>query len=586
MSAKTPHQTFVAVLAFAAFFLGAMISGRVYERLPHLEDEIAYWHQAKMFARGQLAVPSPQPPGAYRQIFVADHEGLRFAKYTPGWAMLLAVGLHLGQAWVINAFFAMLVVPLVWQLGRRLFNRDVGLMAAGLTVFSPMSLLLNGSLMGHAATFFFAMLFLLAYRQIETTHRTRWGIAAGVALGWVAVLRPMTALGIALPFVIWSGLRLLAALFDGKFRQALLPLLALPLCALPIASAIPLHNDAATGDPAKNLYTFIWEYDQPGFGACCGRSGHTLYKAIWHARYDLSLTAADAFGWQIGELDADVKNHWLQESDYYPNFGLSFVLLPFGVLLGLLNTAHRPSRRFALALLCIWLVGLAALLSLALDGGSGRVHEISFAWRWMVAAGVWLFAPLIFLRDKGCWQARWTWLLFSVALSLALVHLTYWIGFQRYTTRYYFEGLGAFAILSALPLAYIARKLGRPPVYALLIALWMFSLFSYGLPRVGVLHRFHRTSPDIIDDIKSRQIDSRPLLVLVGGAEEGENRVRWHALGTLMAVTSPYLDSEIVGAVYYEDEAVKAQILANHPDRQVIEMFAKGQDIAFIDESP
>ena len=588
MPAKTllmRHQTFVAALAFAAFFLSAAISGRVYERMPHLEDEFAYWYQAKIFARGQLVIETPQPAQAYWQVFVADHKdkGVRFAKYTPGWAMLLALGLNLGQAWVINAFFAMLAAPLVWQLGRQIFNRDVGLMAAGLTVFSPMSLLLNGSLMGHAATFFFTMLFLLAYRQIEKTHRWRWGIIAGLALGWVAILRPMTAVGIALPFGFWSVLRLLDAAMARRLRRALWPLLAGSLIMLLLVSIIPIHNAAATGDPRQNLYTHIWPYDQPGFGACCGRHGHTLNKAIWHARYDLSLTAADVFGWQIGALSPEVQNHWLRESDYYPNLGLSFILLPFGVLLGMLATAYRPPRRLGLALLFIWLVGLTALLSMALDGDSARIHDVDFAWQWMTAAAVWLCAPLIFLRGVVCWQARWTWLLLSLALGLALAHLTYWIGFQRYSTRYYFEGLGALAILSALPLAGLARRLGRRLVYLLLAAVWMFSLFSYGLPRVGVLHRFHGVNPDIIDEIRSRQVNGRPLLALAGGAESGENRARWHSLGSLMAVTSPYLDSEIIGAVYYEDEAVKAQIIANHPDRQVIEMFAQGQDIVFVE---
>lgn len=579
------HQTFVAALAFAAFFLSAAISGRVYERMPHLEDEFAYWYQAKIFARGQLVIETPQPAQAYWQVFVADHKdkGVRFAKYTPGWALLLALGLNLGQAWVINAFFAMLAAPLVWQLGRQIFNRDVGLMAAGLTVFSPMSLLLNGSLMGHAATFFFTMLFLLAYRQIEKTHRWRWGIIAGLALGWVAILRPMTAVGIALPFGFWSALRLLDAAMDRRLRRALWPLLAGSLVMLLLVSIIPIHNAAATGDPRQNLYTYIWPYDQPGFGACCGRHGHTLNKAIWHARYDLSLTAADVFGWQIGALSPEVHNHWLRESDYYPNLGLSFILLPFGVLLGMLATAYRPPRRLGLALLFIWLAGLTALLSMALDGDSARIHDVDFAWQWMTAAAVWLCAPLIFLRGAVCWQARWTWLLLSLALGLALVHLTYWIGFQRYSTRYYFEGLGALAILSALPLAGLARRLGRRLVYLLLAAVWMFSLFSYGLPRVGVLHRFHGVNPDIIDEIRSRQVDGRPLLALAGGAESGENRARWHSLGSLMAVTSPYLDSEIIGAVYYEDEDVKADIIANHPDRQVIEMFAQGQDIVFVE---
>lgn len=576
------HATMMVLIGFA-FFMSAYLSRTVYERLPHLEDEVAYLFQAKVFARGNLVIETPQPRRAYWQPFVVDYDGLRFSKYTPGWSGLLSLGVNLGQTWVINAFFASLTIALVFRLGANLFNRDVGLIAAGLTAFSPMALLLNASLMGHTSALFFTTLFILAYRQIEKTHRIHWGLLAGFALGFVVILRPLTAIGIGLPFIAWSGIRVIHAVFHKQLQQVLRSLVALSLVTLLIASAIPIYNYNATGEASRNLYTFVWDYDQLGFGECCGRNGHTLERAVRHTRFDLSLTAADTLGWQIGTITEDIRQHWLNESDYFLNVGLSFFLLPFGILFGFLTTHYRPQRRNSLILLFIWLIGLGIFLSLALDSDADRIRDVNFSWLWIAGTSFWLLMPLLVLRSKQVWQARWTWLLLCVVLGLVLAQMTYWIGSQRYSTRYYFEGLTAFTILSALPIAYITRRWKKWIIYAVLLVVLLYSFFSYGLPRVSVLHQFNRINQELIDNIQARQEDDKPILVLVEGPLSGENRVRWRALGTLMVVTSPYLDSDIVGAWTYDSDEARQQILERFPNRQIIQMQASGNHIQFID---
>ncbi len=585
----TRYQWAVVVLALFAFFMSAYLSRTVFERLPHLEDEVAYLFQARVFARGDIVIETPQPRRAYWQPFVIDHDGLRFSKYTPGWSGLLSLGVNLGQTWVINAFFAALTVALVYRLGSNLFNRDVGLIASGLIAFSPMILLLNASLMGHTSALFFTTLFILAYRQIEKTHRIRWGLLAGFALGFVVILRPLTAIGIGTPFIAWSVIRVVMAVIKRedelsrwkRLSQVMMPLVALSIVTLIMASAVPLYNYAATGEASRNLYTFVWTYDQLGFGECCGRNGHTLERAVRHTRFDLSLTAADVFGWQLGAITEEIRQHWLVESDYFPNTGLGFFLLPFGILAGFLTTRYHPSRRLCIALLVVWLIGLAVFLSLALDAKNDRIRDITFAWTWIIGAGVWLIAPLTLLLDRRAWQARWAWLLLCVVLGLVLAQMTYWIGSQRYSTRYYVEGLTAFAILSALPIAYVARQWNRAIIYGVFVLVLGYSFVTYSVPRVTVLNEFNFINHQLIDDIKTYQEEDAPLLVLVNGALSGDNRVRWRALGTLMAVTSPYLDSEIVGAWDYDDPEARAEILATFPNRQVIEMFASGNDIMF-----
>ncbi|MEO1290464.1 MAG: glycosyltransferase family 39 protein, partial [Chloroflexota bacterium] len=333
------HQIAICIIIAFTFFMSGFVSERVFERLPHLEDEVAYLYQARIFAGGQVVVDSPQPTSAYWQPFVVDYAetGNRFGKYTPGWSALLAIGVVLGYEQIVNMLVSALTIALVYRLGREIFNSDVGLIGALLVAFSPAALLLNGTLMSHTTGLFFTTLFIYAYWRIEKNRQTiSWGIVAGVSLGILAATRPLTTLGIGLPFIIWSGVRLLFVLNQPKqFVSRLLPLLTLSVFALFFASSIPAFSQVATGDYQQNLYELVWSYDRIGFGDCCGRNFHRLQKAVNHARFDLSLTAADLFGWQFEPVTDEMIRHLQTESDYYEGTGYSFYLLPFGIIIGL-----------------------------------------------------------------------------------------------------------------------------------------------------------------------------------------------------------------------------------------------------------
>ncbi len=601
------HQLAAIVIAFFAFYMSGLVSRTVFERLPHLEDEIAYLYQARIFAGGQITIDSPDLRSSFWQPFVVDHRpsGQRFGKYTPGWPFVLSFGEQWGQPWIINAFFAMLTVATVYRLGREAFGADVGVIAALLTAFSPAALLLNGTLMAHTAALFYTTFFVYAYWRMERGRSPlRWGLAAGLALGSLAATRPLTTVAIALPFVIWSGARLLAALFPPEpekslhaderlrlFWRKLSPLLLLSAGTLLLASWIPLFSYAATGDFSQNLYRLVWEYDGIGYGECCGRSGHTLEKAFRHARFDLSLTAADLFGWQLAPITPTLQEHLQTESGYWPARGFSFVLLPVGFVMGLLMAGER--RNLRLLLLLFWSMGALAwvLLPLNLDSSIASLlgltpdswREPSFAWFWVIVAVIWLLAPLfVLLSWRRIPQVPYTWLFASIVLGIILVQMLYWIGSQRYSTRYYYEALTAAAMLTALPLAWLVRKAGRAWTYPVLLALLFFTLNHYSTPRIEALYRFNFISPELIEQVDELRTDDRPVLVIVQGATSGEERVRWRSYGSLMAVTSPYLDSDIVVARDFGNQ--REQLEALFPDRQVLILEAQGNQSAFADQ--
>ncbi len=323
----------VLVFILAAFMLAALVSGATFERLPHLEDEVAYLYQARIFAGGQWVIETPQPHRSYWQPFLINHDGKRFGKYPPGWPLLLSLGVRMGQPWVVNAFCFALAVAVVYRLGRALFGAEAGAVAAGLLTVSPVALLLSGSLMAHTAALFLGVAF--AFGMYEAWKAPpgkgwRWAALAGAAAGLLVSFRPLTAVGLALPFGVWGGL---AVIWRGlrTFWPWRWEVLAFGAAALPFLALTPAFNMAAVGEPVANLYTMIWEYDRLGFGECCGRSGHTPEKAFHNMRRDLALLSSDLFGWQMHQSVYD----WLREAATWRiGAGISWLFVPVGLAAG------------------------------------------------------------------------------------------------------------------------------------------------------------------------------------------------------------------------------------------------------------
>lgn len=101
---------FAILIALAAILAAYLTAAQVFELIPHIEDEMAFVWQAQVYARGELTVASPAHPKNLMTPFVVDYQGQRFAKYPPGWPVVLAFGYLLGgRAWV-NPLLAGLAV--------------------------------------------------------------------------------------------------------------------------------------------------------------------------------------------------------------------------------------------------------------------------------------------------------------------------------------------------------------------------------------------------------------------------------------------------------------------------------------------
>ena len=283
----TPKSA-VLLLTLLTFALTTHIASDVLARVPHVQDSLTYLFQAKTMAQGDLWVASPALPQFFEQEFLLVQDGRWFGKYPPGYPLILAIGVLLKASWLINPLLASLTVPLIYQLGRWLYNGRIGLLAAGLLSLSPFFLFLSGSHMAHAAELFWLTLFMVAWQKTTARlGRWQWALVAGLATGMAFLTRQLTAVAITAPFfllTLWQS----PLPWPNRWKKGLVWLAGL----LPLVLLLFAYQAAVTGDPFQDPRLLFWPYDQLGFGDDVGEAPNLLkfalldetseYAVLWH----------------------------------------------------------------------------------------------------------------------------------------------------------------------------------------------------------------------------------------------------------------------------------------------------------------
>ena len=202
-----PTRIFVAATSIVTIVLGMGIALYCYAGRGFTGDEMAMTWHARMLVAGHLAIPMPPHAEFFNTVSVLVREGRWFSQYPIGGPALLAVGLLVGAPWLVNP---LLLGVATWQLHRfvrRAFGEDTARAATLLFVLSPFVLVLGATQMNHTAalTFTLAALAELAAWDDETT-RARIAHAAGIglAVGAIALVRPLDAALVALPIGVFQ----------------------------------------------------------------------------------------------------------------------------------------------------------------------------------------------------------------------------------------------------------------------------------------------------------------------------------------------------------------------------------------------
>ncbi len=178
------------------------MAGSILERLPHLPDETVQLLQASWLSEGRLVQAVAAIQDHLDLPFTYLSSGRWVAHYPPGWPLLLAAGLELGAAWAVAPVLGGLYVLLIWLLGRELFDRTTGLIAAGLAALSPMCRIVFSSHLSHAGS---ATAIVLALLLLMIAQRRGSAVLAGcggLSFALAFAIRPLTAVAVAIPAAV------------------------------------------------------------------------------------------------------------------------------------------------------------------------------------------------------------------------------------------------------------------------------------------------------------------------------------------------------------------------------------------------
>jgi hypothetical protein len=302
----------LAMALVIASILGSyIVADRIYERIPHIEDEMAYVWEAQVISHGQITRPSPACPSCFLVPFVVDYHGIRFGKYPLGWPVILSFGIRLGLRDWVNPLLTGATIWLLYRLIKRITDKVTALLGAFLAASSPFLLLNAGTLLSHPWSLFLTVCLCLVWIDVTDPHSSVPGwlvsLLAGFLIGCLVLTRPLSAVGVTIPFAIHAVVLLIRS--EKKIRKNML------IVALTAGLLSSLHfawQYALTGNALLNPYTLWWSYDTVGFGPGIGRqSGGYMPQDIWrNLKINLNALASDMFGW----------------------FKFSWIFLPFGLI--------------------------------------------------------------------------------------------------------------------------------------------------------------------------------------------------------------------------------------------------------------
>ena len=299
---------FALITAALVVLACALLAVFVYERHPHLQDEVAYLFQARTLATGRIALPNPPVPRAFELFLIATGGSGWYSPVPPGWAAALVPGVLLGVPWLVNPVLSGVNILLGYLVLQPLIGRRSARLTTLLLAMSPWSLFLGMSFMPHTFTLSCALVATLGVMTARRTGHARWAWLGGSALGVMASVRQLDAMVMAAALGLWSiGL--------GGRRLRATAIFGLVLGSMVLAAPLLPYNRHFTGKPgyfpmmAYNDSLFGKGANDYGFGKNRGMGwaldpnpGHGPVDGVINATLNVTAMQPTLFGWAIGSL--------------------------------------------------------------------------------------------------------------------------------------------------------------------------------------------------------------------------------------------------------------------------------------------
>ena len=316
---------FVVLAAVWVFLLAALLSFFVYQRHPHVPDEVAYLYHARFLAEGKLTTAAPPVPAAFETYLMQVDGEVWYPSPPVGWPVVLSLGVLVKAPWLVNPALAAINLLLAYLLLREIYSRRTARISILLLAISPWYLFVGMSFMTHMFTLTCALVAALGVAWARRTDRSAWAWLGGLALGAMALVRPLEAVAAAAFLGLW-------AIGIGGTRLKIRSVVGLVVGAMIVGSVTLAYNQVITGDPTT--FPIMVYADQQfgpnsnalGFGPDRGMGwaidpypGHSPRDGLINAQLNTFSINVELLGWGIGSLllaSVMIFSGTLRRSDY------------------------------------------------------------------------------------------------------------------------------------------------------------------------------------------------------------------------------------------------------------------------------
>ena len=266
-----PLASYGLFLSLAIFF-----SWKCFTFVPGYDDATAQYVQGKFVAKGQLYGQSP----TLRHFFpvpMSVNDGKWYAQYQPLHVFMMAFGHLIGAPWIINPLSGALTVFLICLITRRIFGEATARIAAMLSVVCSSMLFMSAEFMNHPTALLFTTLMIYCY--IETLESFKlgdrktslWACSTGLAAGAIFLVRPLTAIGVALPLAIYGII-----LLRRDLKRYLKPFSMMMLCGMLCVAFDLWYNKQLTGA------MFVFPTGKYHGSSNLTAMGYGKYFSVWY----------------------------------------------------------------------------------------------------------------------------------------------------------------------------------------------------------------------------------------------------------------------------------------------------------------
>ena len=218
-----------------------------FQKFPSTPDEFAYLFQAKILASGSVTTPTHPLQEFFKSAFIGESKGKLFSIMPPGWSFFLVPWVWARAPWMANPLLSSLNVLLVFLIGKTVYGRTTGCVAAFLMAVSPFFSYMSGTFFAHPLSLFLVLAATYGYTRIDKGEKRGFAyVLLGILMGTIPIVHHFDI------FLLFPVLVLLAIRFlreSGRVRGRIL-LLAVALLTVFVAFT-SWYNVSLTGSPIK-----------------------------------------------------------------------------------------------------------------------------------------------------------------------------------------------------------------------------------------------------------------------------------------------------------------------------------------------